>query len=84
MNERSAANNQPFVEWINEGLKNTGKTRRGLAAILHVDPSIVTRIIQGKRRVKADELMDISRYLEVPPPWPQGTNDEAHEVRTVG
>lgn len=59
---------QLYVDWINSGLKKPGKTKRGLAKALGLDPSIITRIVQGRRRLKADELYDIADYLETPVP----------------
>ena len=58
------------LTWIKDGLDKPGKTQRGLAAELGVDPSIVSRIINGKRRLRADEIEVVQRYLGSSPPGP--------------
>jgi phage repressor protein C with HTH and peptisase S24 domain len=57
------ASNQALREWIEEQLKLTGKTQRGLARALNLDNSIVNRLVRGGREIKAAELPLIERYL---------------------
>lgn len=54
------------LDWIRTGLKRPGKTQRGLAAALGVDPSQVNRLLKGDRRLRADEVEKIKRYLDIP------------------
>lgn len=46
------------------GLNKPGKNKIGLAKALGVHPSQVTRILQGKRPIKLDELPKITTYLD--------------------
>lgn len=51
------------VEWIKRGLEKPGKTQRGLASAMGVDPSAVSKMINGKRGIKSTELPKIERYI---------------------
>lgn len=55
---------QPDIEWIRAGLEKPGKTQRGLAAALGVDPSAVSRLLAGSRHLRAAELPLVAFYLE--------------------
>lgn len=55
------------IQWILEGLKKPGKSQRGLAKALGLDPSAVNRMLKGGRGVKARELSVIRAYLSAPP-----------------
>lgn len=52
------------IDWIREGLKKPGKTQKGLAEALRLDPAQVTRILKNGRRLRADELDKVREYLE--------------------
>ena len=56
------------VDWIRSGLKRTGKTRSGLAKALGRSPSAVTDLLNGHRRLRADEIATVSDYLGIEPP----------------
>ena len=56
------------VDWIRAGLKRTGKTRSGLAKALGRSPSAVTDLLNGHRRLRADEIAIVSEYLGIEPP----------------
>src|ERR1700674_920675 len=56
------------VDWIRAGLKHTGKTRSGLAKALGRSPSAVTDLLNGHRRLRADEIATVSEYLGIEPP----------------
>lgn len=58
------------TDWIREGLKRAGKSQRGLAAYLGLDPSAISRLLAGERLLKADEVARIAAYLSVPAPAP--------------
>jgi len=53
------------LAWIREGLKKPGKSQRGLAAALGIDPSGVSRLLAGTRELKAAELPKVEGYLGV-------------------
>ncbi len=61
--------------WIKRALKGPGKTRSGLGDALGIGPSGVSRLLAGKREIKAVELEIICRYLGQRPPgidlWPR-------------
>ena len=54
---------EKYLQWIEEGLRKTGKTRSGLAAHLGVAHPQVTRLLNGDRALKVDELPKIAEYL---------------------
>jgi len=56
------------VDWIRQALKETGKTRSGLAKALGRSPSAVTDLLNGSRRLRADEIALAADYLGVEPP----------------
>ena len=56
------------VDWIRDALKETGKTRSGLARALGRSPSAVTDLLNGSRRLRADEIAVVAAYLGVEPP----------------
>jgi transcriptional regulator with XRE-family HTH domain len=56
------------IDWIIDGLKKPGKSQRGLARALGTDASVVNRIVQGTRQLKAAEISPIAAYLGVPVP----------------
>lgn len=66
-----------YKEWIIKGLEKQGKTRMGLAKALGIAHPQITRMLNGTRRIKADELERISDYIEEPipaadvQPWPR-------------
>jgi antitoxin component HigA of HigAB toxin-antitoxin module len=56
------------VDWIRTALEETGKTRSGLARALGRSPSAVTDLLNGRRRLRADEIALAASYLGVEPP----------------
>ena len=56
------------VDWIRAELKRTGKTRSGLAKALGRSPSAVTNLLNGHRRLRADEIAIVAEYLGIEPP----------------
>src|ERR1700735_634443 len=56
------------VDWIREGLRQTRKTRSGLAKALGRSPSAVTDLLNGTRRLRAEEIAIAAEYLGVEPP----------------
>jgi transcriptional regulator with XRE-family HTH domain len=57
-----------FREWVARGLEKEGKDQNGLAAALGVDRTAVSKLIAGKRQLKAEEIEKIAAYLEEAPP----------------
>ena len=60
--------NLEIMEWLAAGLTISGKTQRGLANALGVDPATICRMLQGTRRLRVDEIEPAARYLGVKPP----------------
>ena len=56
------------VDWIRAGLRKTGKTRSGLARAIGRSPSAITDLLNGHRRLRADEIAMVSEYLGIEPP----------------
>jgi transcriptional regulator with XRE-family HTH domain len=56
------------VDWIRKALVETGKTRSGLAKALGRSPSAVTDLLNGSRRLRAEEIAVAAEYLGVEPP----------------
>jgi phage repressor protein C with HTH and peptisase S24 domain len=57
-----------FQEWIVKGLKKPGKDQYGLADALGVERSAVSKLVTGKRLLKASEIEKVAAYLGEPPP----------------
>ena len=57
------------LDWIRDGLAKPGKTQRGLATSLGVDPSAISRLLAGTRQLRAAELPVVAAYLDsgIPP-----------------
>lgn len=54
-----------WKEKISKGLEKPGKTQAGLAQALGVDPAAVSRLLIGKRQLKAAEIPKVEAYLEL-------------------
>lgn len=52
------------VEAIRQGLKRPGKTQKGLADAMGVDPAAISRLLAGDRQLKAHEIPKVQAYLE--------------------
>ena len=57
-----------IVAWIQRGLAKPGKSQRGLAKALAIDPAGVNRLLKGGRQLKAAEIAQVARYLGEEPP----------------
>jgi transcriptional regulator with XRE-family HTH domain len=53
-------------EWFTEKLQSSNKSLRGLARHLKIDPSAMSRMISGERRMKMEEVGHIAAFLGVP------------------
>src|SRR5271163_2081879 len=71
------------VEWIRQGLKEKRKTRSGLAKALGRSPSAVTDLLNGTRRLRAEEIAIVAEYLGVEPPRLVGGGRPAHATGRV-
>ena len=50
--------------WFQDRLKALGHSQGGLARHLGLDPSAVSRMFRGERRLKADEVPAVASFLE--------------------
>lgn len=50
--------------WLQKGLEKPGKSQRGLARVLKLDPMQVSRLVHGKRRFQIADLGKIAHYLD--------------------
>jgi transcriptional regulator with XRE-family HTH domain len=71
------------IDWIREGLKQTRKTRSGLAKALGRSPSAVTDLLNGSRRLRAEEIAIVAEYLDIEPPRLVGGGRAAHPTGKV-
>jgi transcriptional regulator with XRE-family HTH domain len=53
-------------EWFSRQLENEGRSMRDLAKALGLDPSSVSRMLRGERKMSADEQDGIALYLGLP------------------
>lgn len=51
--------------WLINRLHSLRKTRSGLARALDLQPSAISRIINGQRKIQAGEIEPMARFLEV-------------------
>lgn len=52
------------AEWVRDRLSQTGKTQRELASAIGLDPSAVSRLLDGRRHLRADEIPNILAFFE--------------------
>jgi plasmid maintenance system antidote protein VapI len=71
---RDDGTSEPYIDWINRGLRTPGKNKKGLAGALGVHPSQVSQLLNGRRRLLASELAKVSEYLETPVPSERGNS----------
>ena len=57
-----------LLQWLKEGLSQPGLSQRGLARAIAIDPASVTRMPQGRRKMRPEEGGPIARYLGISPP----------------
>jgi SOS-response transcriptional repressor LexA len=57
---------EPWIDaaWIRDQLHTTGKTQRALAQALKLDPSAVSRLLEGSRQLKAHEIPRIVAFFQ--------------------
>lgn len=55
------------IEWIRNQLERPGYTQRGLAAAMGVDPSTVSKMLDGKRRLQLAEVPKVEAYFASAP-----------------
>lgn len=65
---RFSQNGLMDIGWIRDSLKKPGKTQRGLAAALGIDPTGVSRLLSGERQLKAAELDKVHAYFAAKEP----------------
>jgi phage repressor protein C with HTH and peptisase S24 domain len=68
------------IKWIRDGLTRSGKTQRGLAKAMGIDPSNVSRLLSGQRKLKLEEIDAVAAYFGTGPgaiaPRPPGMAEE--------
>lgn len=57
-----------YVEWVRSGLAQKGFSQKGLAKALNVDASAISKLVAGKRLLKAHEIKIAAEYFGTPPP----------------
>lgn len=56
---------KPNKSFIVNRLRDLNKTQTGLGKALSIDRAQVTRLLDGERRVRLDEVEIIARYLDI-------------------
>ena len=51
------------IQWIRDDLKQPGKSQAGLARHMGWDPSVVSKILRGRRGLKVQEAAKIRAYF---------------------
>ncbi len=51
-------------QWFQNRLRQLGKTQRGLATHMGLDPSRITEILNQSRSIKIEEAVEMAEYLE--------------------
>src|SRR4030088_3065095 len=66
--ESEAMVTEPWIdaEWIRNRLHTTGQTQKALAYALDLDPSAVSRLLDGARQLKPDEIPRIIEFFQNP------------------
>ena len=54
---------ETYRRWLVAGLAKPGKTQRGLAHVLGIDPMEVSRLVHGTRKFQVGELRKIAAYI---------------------
>lgn len=59
---------QVYIDWLlaaldDAGQKARGKNKSGLADALGINPSAITRLLHGQRRIRPDEIQKAARYF---------------------
>ncbi len=75
---------QIYLGWLRRGLDKPGKTQKGLARALNLDPMQVSRLVNGKRKFQLADLATISMYIDVPIPELQGGLSPGNKSTLVG
>jgi transcriptional regulator with XRE-family HTH domain len=70
-----------YLDWLQAGLRKPGKSGKGLAGVLGVSESAVSRLLAGKRRFQLLELPKIAGYLEEEVPASEGASGRAQAAR---
>lgn len=55
------------TRWFRDRLADKQISQRKLAGLMHLDPAAVSLMIRGKRKMRANEVADIARFLGVDP-----------------
>ena len=72
------------IAWIRDGLEQPGKTQRGLAQALGLDPSAISRLLTGGRQLRAAEVPVVASYLESDVPDSLSPSASGAARRTAG
>ena len=56
----------PDLNDLPERLRRAGRTQAELARYIRLDPSSLTKTIKGERQLKADEMLAIEEFLNLP------------------
>lgn len=67
------------IEWLRKGLALPGKNQKGLARVLGISPSQMSRMMSGGRNLKADEIPLAAEYFGIAAPMGFGEDAAVFE-----
>ncbi|WP_062114044.1 helix-turn-helix transcriptional regulator [Aureimonas sp. AU40] len=57
---------KPDQKWFSDRIRDRNLTQRALAKLLEMDPSSLSLLLHGKRRMRVEQAAEIARLLNVP------------------
>jgi len=57
---------KPDQKWFSDKIRDRNLTQRALAKLLEMDPSSLSLLLHGKRRMRVEQAAEIARLLNVP------------------
>ncbi|MEP4031352.1 helix-turn-helix transcriptional regulator [Roseibium polysiphoniae] len=71
-----------IAKWLKQAIDEHESSQAALANLLGLDPSAVSKIIQGKRKITAEELLIAAAYYDTPLPLIPGIGQASKEARS--
>lgn len=68
---------EKIAQWLSEQLERKGVSQSALARALGLHPTMINKVINGRRRLTVEEMTAAARFLEAPPPIDTGSSQDA-------
>lgn len=73
-----------IVDWLSRAMAEKEITQADLGRALGVGRDVMNKVMKGRRRLTGDELLALSRFLDIPPPeTPEHSESEPVAVRPI-